>query len=254
MDPAANNDMPGYLVYRKNEIDPNVKTYKGNRIYKDIVPEGLAYEETGTYGCRIKGSVTIKNITNENADFTIFLYLNAKTSEMKNKFIDLIDVNSSTLNKEFTTNFELTINAADYNLYSFGYRVNYNKSLTDDERRNDIRAKMPKGEDEAKIIYEYETEWDPYDVINRRGVDSISLSSETLSMIVGGNTETLTVTYKPTYTTQKGIDWTTSNNQVATVVDGVITAVGTGECDITATCNNNDYAHSAICKVTVTGE
>ena len=243
----------GYLVYEKNEIDPNVKTYKGNRIYKDIVPKGLAYEETGTYGCRIKGSVTIKNITNENADFTIFLYLNAKTSEMENQFIDLIDVNSSTLNKEFTTNFELTINAADYNLYSFGYRVNYNKSLTGDERRNDIRAKMPKGEDEAKIIYEYETEWNPYDVINRRGVDSISLSSETLNMTYGENTtEALSVIYKPTYTTQKGVEWTTSNKEIATVKDGTVTAVDAGECDIIATCIKNDYAHSARCKVTVT--
>lgn len=252
IDPATNNNMPGYLVYTKNEIDPNVKTYKGNRIYKDIIPAGLPYDEIGNYGCRIKGSVTIKNITNENANFTIFLYLNAKTSEIKNQFIDLIDVNNSTLNKEFTTNFEITVNAADYNLYSFGYRVNYNKSLADDERRNDIYAKMPKGEDEAKIIYDYEVEWDPYDVINRRDVDSISLSSETLSMAVGGNTETLTVTYKPTYTTQKGVDWTTSNNQVATVVDGVVTAVDEGECDIIATCTKNDYAHSAKCKVTVT--
>ena len=33
--------------------------------------------------------------------------------------------------------------------------------------------------------------------------------------------------------------------------DGVVTAVGAGECDITATCNKNDYAYSAICKVTV---
>ena len=110
---------------------------------------------------------------------------------------------------------------------------------------------MPHGEDEAKIIYEYETEWDSDDIYNYREVDGISLSSETLNMTVGGETQTLEVTYKPTYTTQKGVDWTTSNDQVATVVNGVVTAVGTGECDITATCNNNDYAHSAICKVTV---
>ena len=33
--------------------------------------------------------------------------------------------------------------------------------------------------------------------------------------------------------------------------DGNVTKVGVGECEITATCNNTDYAHSATCKVTV---
>lgn len=250
----GSNTYKGTLVYEKIEIDPNVKYYKGTRLTRDT-SGGNNYEPTGNYGCHLKGRVTIKNITNENANFTIFLFLHPKTSESPIQFIDLIDVNSSTINKELTANFELTINALDYDNMSFGYRVNYDKSLSDESSiNNDINLKMPHGEDEAKIIYEYETEWDSDDIFNYREVDGIYLSSETLNMTEGGETQTLEVTYKPTYTTQKGVDWTTSNDKVATVINGVVTAVGAGECDITATCNKNDYAYSATCKVTVLGE
>lgn len=246
------NNMKGFLVYQGDDYDTNVKTYKGTRIFKDT-EKGSQYESTGRYGCHIKGNVTIDNLTNPNLDFTIFLFLYPRNSENTHQFIELMDINASVINKKVTTNFELTINSLDYSLYSFGYRVNYDKSLSDKTAiNNDIKLKMPHGEDEAKIIYNYETEWDSDDIHNYREVDGISLSSETLNMTVGGNTETLTVTYKPTYTTQKGVDWTTSNNQIATVnKDGVVTAVGAGECNITATCNKNDYAYSAICKVTV---
>mgnify|MGYP000734849750 CR=1 FL=1 len=248
------NNKKGYLVYERNDYDTNVKTYKGTRIFKDT-EKGNTYESTGGYGCHIKGNVTIDNLTNPNLDFTIFLFLYPANSENAPQFIELMDVNASVINKKITTNFELTINKLDYSSYSFGYRVNYDKSLSDNTAiNNDIILKMPHGEDEAKIIYGYETEWDSDDIYNYREVDGISLSSETLSMIYGENTnETLSVTYKPTYTTQKGIEWTTSNNKVANVnKDGVVTAVDEGECNIIATCTKNDYAHSAKCKVTVT--
>jgi len=45
--------------------------------------------------------------------------------------------------------------------------------------------------------------------------------------------------------------WNTSDPSVATVSDGKITAVGAGECQITA--KTADGKHSAVCTVTVTG-
>ena len=239
----------GYMFYEKMNIDQKVKYYKGTRLFNET-ETGTLIESSGGYGSKLQGNITVDKITNENVNVTLFMYINGNDGNSW-KRIDLLDINSSCLNKEISVTFNIEFNSLDYNGFYFGYQVHYNESLVDSERTNDIKAKMLTKEDESKITYEYVNIWDDDDVYLFREVDGISLSSETLNMTVGGGTQTLEVTYKPTYTTQKGVDWTTSNDQVATVVNGVVTAVGTGECDITATCNNNDYAHSAICKVTV---
>ena len=63
-----------------------------------------------------------------------------------------------------------------------------------------------------------------------------------------GEKETLSATISPENTTEnKTITWTSSDNGVATVTDGVITAVGTGTATITATVGDK----SANCTVTV---
>lgn len=76
---------------------------------------------------------------------------------------------------------------------------------------------------------------------------SISLNSSTASMFTG-DTKKLTVTYNPSNTTDsKAITWTTSDQSVATVSNGTITAIGVGTATITAKVG----AFSATCKVTV---
>ena len=63
-----------------------------------------------------------------------------------------------------------------------------------------------------------------------------------------GRTDTLTVTYDPVDTTDsRTIKWTTSNNKVATVKDGVVTAIANGTANITATVGTK----KAVCAVTV---
>ncbi len=75
----------------------------------------------------------------------------------------------------------------------------------------------------------------------------ISLS-KTVVTLEKGKTETLTVSYNPTNTTEnKAVTWKTSNQQVATIVNGKITAIGSGTAIITATVGSK----SASCKVTV---
>ena len=73
----------------------------------------------------------------------------------------------------------------------------------------------------------------------------ISLDVSTLSVQYGG-TGTLTATVTPSNTTDT-LTWSTSNNNVATVSEGVVTAVGVGSATITATCGNQ----TATCAVTV---
>ena len=76
----------------------------------------------------------------------------------------------------------------------------------------------------------------------------ISLSNTSLSMFTG-DTKDLTVTYKPSNTTDsKAVTWTTSDKSVATVKDGKITAIGVGTATITAKVG----AFTATCTVTVT--
>ena len=63
-----------------------------------------------------------------------------------------------------------------------------------------------------------------------------------------GDKENIRVTILPNNATNKTIKWTSSNNSIATVKDGQITAVGVGSCIITATSSNNI---SAQCNLNV---
>lgn len=78
-------------------------------------------------------------------------------------------------------------------------------------------------------------------------VTSITLSSTTMNLEVG-QTGTLTATVKPDNATNKTVTWKTSNDKVATVVDGTVAAVGEGTATITATAANGK---KDTCKVTV---
>lgn len=73
----------------------------------------------------------------------------------------------------------------------------------------------------------------------------ITLDRDTLT-IASGETATLTATVEPADTTDKVV-WSSKDDNIATVENGVVTAVGHGETTITATCGNQ----TASCKVIV---
>jgi uncharacterized protein YjdB len=73
----------------------------------------------------------------------------------------------------------------------------------------------------------------------------------TLELTKDGQPGTLVVTYIPADTTETGVAWSSSNTAVATVSNGVVTAVDRGTATITAT----SMAHGSItatCVITVT--
>ena len=78
-------------------------------------------------------------------------------------------------------------------------------------------------------------------------VESITLNKTQLSL-VKGTTETLAATVLPTTATDKAVTWKSSDTAVATVENGVVTAVAAGNATITATAGSK----TAICAVTVT--
>ena len=79
-------------------------------------------------------------------------------------------------------------------------------------------------------------------------VTGVKLDSETLELIEG-ETGTLKATVEPADATNKTVNWTTSNAEVATVADGVVTAVAPGTVTIIAT--SVDGGKTASCNVTV---
>lgn len=74
---------------------------------------------------------------------------------------------------------------------------------------------------------------------------------KTTMLIAVGKTETITASVLPLGATNKRLEWNTSNAAIATVDNGVVTAVGVGSATITATSTDGSNI-STICKVTVT--
>ena len=98
----------------------------------------------------------------------------------------------------------------------------------------------------------YEVEWvaelpvlDDPDAVH---VTGITVYPTTGILYVGGTT-TITPVIEPALATDKTVTWTTSNESVATVDNGVVTAIGIGNATITAT--TNDGGFTAIAAITV---
>lgn len=80
-------------------------------------------------------------------------------------------------------------------------------------------------------------------------VTGIALSRNTLA-ITEGETAVLSVAIDPADASNKEIKWTSSNTEVAIVVDGVITAVAPGNATVTVTTQDGTNL-SDVCEVTV---
>ena len=79
-------------------------------------------------------------------------------------------------------------------------------------------------------------------------LESLSLKTTNLTMNKGEKT-TIYAVYNPSNVTDKVLYWSSSNTKVATVSEGVVTAVGNGTATITA--KSRDGGKTATCKVTV---
>ena len=80
-------------------------------------------------------------------------------------------------------------------------------------------------------------------------VTGVTLSQTELSLVKGA-TATLTATVVPSDATNKQVTWSSTNTAVATVKNGIVTAVSGGNATITVT--TEDGNHTATCEVVVT--
>ena len=83
-------------------------------------------------------------------------------------------------------------------------------------------------------------------------VESVRFNYSKLS-IAKGHSASLTAIVCPDNATNKNVTWTSSNNGVATVRNGIVTAVANGSARITATAADGS-GKSASCTVVVTGD
>ena len=129
-----------------------------------------------------------------------------------------------------------TINWATLKSYgdNFGIRINCRRS----------------NKSSAAYIYIYGAEIEvTYTIPTPVSVTGVTLDKSTAE-IEEGSTTTLTATVAPINASNKTVIWSTSNSSVATVSDGVVTAVSEGEATITATTQDGSFADT--CAVTVT--
>lgn len=82
-------------------------------------------------------------------------------------------------------------------------------------------------------------------------VTGVTLDHSTLSLTAGGTSQ-LTATVAPNNATNKAITWSTSDNGVATVNNGLVTAVASGSATITVTTTDGSYTDT--CVVTVSAQ
>lgn len=79
-------------------------------------------------------------------------------------------------------------------------------------------------------------------------VTGVSLDKTSAELKVGG-TLTLTATVAPTNATNQNVSWSSSDENVATVANGTVTAVAVGTADITV--KTADGGKEATCTITV---
>jgi len=82
-------------------------------------------------------------------------------------------------------------------------------------------------------------------------VTGVTLDQANLALTLGGVNGTLTATVAPATATDKTLIWTSSNEDVATVEDGVVTPLTAGTTTITVTTVDGGFTDT--CTVTVAG-
>ena len=77
-------------------------------------------------------------------------------------------------------------------------------------------------------------------------VEGVSLNVTSVELTEGDQT-TLTATVNPANATNKNVTWTSSDNNVATVANGKVTAVKAGTATITVKTEDEKYQYYTVC-------
>ncbi|MCI6389186.1 MAG: leucine-rich repeat protein [Ruminococcus sp.] len=236
--------IPNSVLYIGEKAFFNCKNLKSVTIPESVISIGeYAF---GEY-YRSTGSSTgvIERVTN----FTIYGFRGTEAEKYAKdnsfKFVDLRDPESLTVSKApakttyfvgdtlDTTGLELTLsyNNGTTEKVINGYTVSgFNSSTA--------------GIKVVTVEYKGKTATFTVEVVKPR----ITIANNSLSFESIGSTKSITVTTTPS---DQKIAWSSSNKNVATVSDGVVTAKGAGNATITAKFTYNNIEYTATCNVTV---
>lgn len=223
--------------------------------YAEGVTDSQNYEWTGRWCYQKSGSNYYQMVQIKAPESSVTSRLNVPTYQGKIKSIEVITTNTSaTVSNGTKASGTLYVTKAwakaDYakeeNIVSSG-------SLSDGTITFDLSEGTYTGDGlyivssaatriwSVKVVYE-ETE--------KVNVSNVSINQSSLSLLKGAQA-TLTATVTPSNATIKKIIWSSDKESVATVANGVVTAVSEGTATITAKSDDNQTI-SASCLVTVT--
>ena len=139
---------------------------------------------------------------------------------------------------------QIEVNAYDVNISGEGWSGNSQKMTWTGNASSVSFSGEIRGEGEGVVTLKF-TIAEP-----TVAVTGVTLNQNEAQMTVGGETLTLTATVNPNNATDQRVSWSTSDANVATVENGVVTAVAAGNATITVT--TTDGSFTATCAVTVT--
>jgi len=124
--------------------------------------------------------------------------------------------------------------------------------LKEDETIEDMIAKVEFSSNDGKAIVTikdiYGGKEFVFDAIEVFKVEKVSVDPAGLTLKVGSEGE-ITATVSPANATYKDVTWESSDDTVATVENGLVTAVGTGEATITVTTEDGGFTATTAVKV-----
>ena len=151
-------------------------------------------------------------------------------------------ISNTTLSSDITTTSGGTVYTFPTSSLAWNTLKNYGSDFT-------IVIPLCPSSNQYPYVYIYGAEINVTYTAETVHVTGVSLNKATTS-IEEGETETLTATVTPSNATDTTVSWSSNTNSVATVSNGVVTAVSAGTAVITATTTDGSYTTS--CTVTVT--
>lgn len=197
---------------------------------------------SGTISGLKKGQTTI-TVTSVDGGYTQTITVNVI------KRVTSIDVSPSTKTVDEDENFNLTVTVSPSDATNTNYTYSIGNSSIVSLVSGDTFKGLSKGTTTITVTSSDNsslTDSCSVTVLRRVTGMYISKSQTTLDL---GNTETITAHVVPDSASNTNYTWSTSNSSVATISNGVITAVGKGTATITAT--SQDGGYTATCTVTV---
>ena len=229
---TANSSVGGVLVRSKNDssvsltVDGGSLTATGSGTYgKGIYFSlGSGTSGSGTPSLKVSNNAIVRASGNAGG-----IASNATAATPSGKGI-VFDGKSGTVYGDVTLQENITINEGESLTIPNGSSLNTDGKLT-------VDGGTLNGTPSGGVTYK---------------VTKVELSTSTLALTEGGS-ETLTATITPDNASNKSLTWSSDNQNVATVENGKVTAVGAGTAAIKATAADGS-GKSDTCTVTVTAK